>query len=566
MEDDTSEQQGMVEGVAAISGSTSSTAIPAYPTTDIAQPSASTPIPNQPSTGASESSTLTAAAATRPRVSLSYADQPRRDRSENVSSSATNPVDAAVRSAHRRSQSGARRGLNQRRASMEASTAPQTSGAFRRSISLFRSSESGPIDPMQEPRRSIAKRPDELHLSDRDPHKPSHQGKWWKHQRRAIPFAAPYERSGVVIDQAATLRDWMVPGPLTFGYGQWWYLVFAQGVIAMLISGAINFGVAVALYRTQPTIDVWTFNRQTVAGDMGVTVIIQQIVSFIITSSLVHHDLYAGPIGPLRRPWPPLLHLPSTPGPEGRWLGVRMPEDVQREEKNCRMGRAEGKSKLNGWWWWFVRAVLTGSERNDLLAAGISWRQRLERLVWTAAQGFFLCCLSFWWYWPLAIAIVAPIYGGRELAGTWIPMIIKLLFGGILSLLTNPIMALMAMGAESSVRRCYPELEIWQPFGGSEDFAQWKVEHGVVDAAEMGEASAVEGSVMTLEQQGTVLHSHSAGSSDDQEMVQAGGSGFAAAQNEKVSSGYQLSHLLERRITEEPSAAISRDANHEKEG
>lgn len=410
---------------------------------------------------------------------------------------------------------------------------------------------------MQEPRRSISKRPDELHLAERDPHKAKHVA--GEPYRRAIPFAAPYARSGVVIDQPATLRDWVVPGPLTFGYGQWWYLVFGQSIVAALISGAINFGVAVALYHSQPTIDIWTFDRQTVAGDMGVTVIIQQIVSLIITSSLVHHDLYAGPIGPFRRPWPPLLHLPSTPKPEGHWLGARMPEDVQRDGASCRMGRSEGKSKKNGWWWWFVRAVLTGSERNDLLAAGISWRQRLERLMWTAAQGFFLCCLTFWWYWPLAIAIAAPIYEHRELAHTWVPMIIKLLYGAILSLLTNPIMALMAMGAESSVRRCYPELPIWYPFGGREDFEQWKVEHGVVDAAELGEAG-VEGADSPVLGDTVV---HSAGSSDDQDAVpEARGDGVVTT--EKV--GYQSSNLLERRITEEPSAAVARGVDEGKQG
>ena len=393
---------------------------------------------------------------------------------------------------------------------------------------------------MKEPRRSISKRPDELHLAERDPHTSKHTAE--KPYRRAIPFAAPYARSGVVIDQPATLRDWIVPGPLTFGYGQWWYLVFGQSIVAAIISGAINFGVAVALYRTQPTIDIWTFDRQTVAGDMGVTVIIQQIVSFIITSSLVHHDLYAGPIGPLRRPWPPLLHLPSTPKPEGHWLGARMRGE---EATPCRMGRSQGRSRINGWSWWFVRAILTGSERNDLLAAGISWRQRLERVVWTAAQGFALCCLTFWWYWPIAIAIVAPIYEHRELAGTWVPMIIKLLYGAILSLLTNPIMALMAMGAESSVRRAYPELQIWEPFGGKEDFERWKVEHGVSESREQAEVTE---------------QARSESSSADE--TDAGDGHAGQATTEKV--GYQSSNLLERRITEEPTAALTRAGDLEK--
>ncbi|CBQ70588.1 conserved hypothetical protein [Sporisorium reilianum SRZ2] len=533
----------------AIATTSSSNAIPTYPTTDVAQPSASTGILNADASATAHSSAAASTtAAARPRVSLSYpAERPPRDRSGgNASGAADAHDDTAEDSArpsrsrsaahsHRRSQS-AKRSLSQSRTSLDAA-ASKTGGAIRRSMSLIRPAQSSaPIDPMQEPRRSISKRPDELHLAERDPHTAKHVA-GEPPLRRAIPFAAPYARSGVVIDQPATLRDWIVPGPLTFGYGQWWYLVCGQSIVAALISGAINFGVAVALYHSQPTINIWTFDRQTVAGDMGVTVIIQQIVSFVITSSLVHHDLYAGPIGPLRRPWPPLLHLPSTPRPEGHWLGARMPEDVQRDKAPCRMGRSEGKSRKNGWWWWFVRAVLTGSERNDLLAAGISWRQRLERLVWTAAQGFFLCCLTFWWYWPLAIAIVAPIYEHRELAHTWVPMIIKLLFGAILSLLTNPLMALMAMGAESSVRRCYPELDMWGPFGGREDFAQWKVEHGVVDAAELGEAES------------PVVRS-AAASSDEQDVG-------AAEAAEK--GAYQSGSLLVRRITEEPNAAVARE-------
>lgn len=537
-------------------GASSSDQIPAYLASDIVPPSASTGILNSSGSATADASNFTATAATsRPRVSLSYAaaERPNRDRSGHASVATDDHDDdleepmrvshsqSKTRS-HRRSQS-IKRSFSQSRTSFDA-TVTRTSGAIRRSLSIGRPSQSGPIDPMQEPRRSISKRRDELHLAERDPHKNRHN-KGEPH-RRAIPFAAPYARSGVIIDQAATLRDWIVPGPLTFGHGQWWYLVCGQSFVAAVISGAINFAVAVALYRSQPTINIWTFNRQTVAGDMGVTVIIQQIVSFIITSSLTHHDLYAGPIGPLRRPWPPLLHLPSTPKPAGHWLGTRMPEDVDRDGQECRMGRSSGKSRLNGWWWWFVRAVLTGSERNDLLAVGISWRQRLERLLWTAVQGFFLCCLTFWWYWPLAIAIVAPIYEHRELAHTWIPMIIKLLYGAILSLLTNPIIALMAMGAESSVRRCYPELEIWQPFGGKEDFEQWKVEHGVEDAAELGEVGV--GGVPDARD--TMGNTPSGSTSDDQSA--------APVASEKVAN-YRSANLLERRITEEPSAVVTRE-------
>lgn len=524
----------------------SSTAIPVYPDSNIAKPATNLGILQH--SRVSQEAFNSAASARQSRMSLSYVDQTRPDRSLNASTSANVNIEERKGGSHRRSQSAVRTSMDAERS--------RPSNAFRRSISFVRrQGPTEPIDPMQEPRRSIGKRPNETGLAGRDPYNdPSKiQPGWWKHRRRAVPFAAPYEHSGVVIDQPATLRDWKIPGPLTAGTGQWLYLVLGQSLVAAIISGSINFGVAVALYRTQPRVRIWPFDQQTVAGDMGVTIIIQQIVSFIITSALVHHDLYTGPIGPLRRPWPPLLHLPSTPTPEGHWLGIRMPSDVPREKNNCRMGRSEGQTKLNGYFWWFVRAILTGSERNDLLATGISWRQRLERLIWTAAQGFFLCVLTFWWYWPIAIAIVAPIYEHRDVAGTWVPMIIKLLYGAILSLLTNPIMALMAMGAEVSVRRCYPELEIWQPFGGREDFVRWKIEQGVVDEAELGEVEGEQGEMRQESQSSGSLRAQ-----DDAQAMSSEKPRHGAAE-----SRHQHGNELGRRIAEEPGV-ILREVESEK--
>lgn len=376
------------------------------------------------------------------------------------------------------------------RPSGDAGPRRSASGA-RRSISLSgltRSTGAHP-NPLKEPRRSIGKRPEEFDLRARDSRNGHKVFKREKDLVRDVPFAAPYAKSGVVLSSPASWSDFKVPGPLTLGHGQWWYLIAGQSIVAAVISGAINFAVGCATYnKYQPPTELrfWQWIPVPLAGDMGVTVIVQQIVSMIITSALVHHDLTDGPIGPLRRPWPPLMHLPSTPSPTGSWLGCRMSADVP-DEKPLYMGKAEGQSKLKQYWWWLVRAFLMGSERNDILAKGISWRQRCERILWTAAQGFVLCLLTFPWFWPISIAIVAPIYEHRNLAGTWIPPIVKLLYGAIMGLLTNPIIALLAMGAESSVRRAYPELDIWQPFGGEADYQAWLAEQNIAgDEVEIG--------------------------------------------------------------------------------
>ncbi|PWN25567.1 hypothetical protein BDZ90DRAFT_234011 [Jaminaea rosea] len=342
-----------------------------------------------------------------------------------------------------------------------------------------------PVDPLREPRRSIRRRPFESTLASHDPHLP-HE-KWYKRAEapRNLAFAAPYPSSGVVLTQPSRWRDWLIPGPIALGRGQFWYLLIGQSLIAAVISGAINFGVACATYNhydpAVTPIYFWKWFPVPLAGDMGVTIIVQQIFSMIITSTLVHNDLSKGPVAPLRRPWPPLMHLPATPNAQGSWLGVRIKSDV-KEGETLYMGKAERSGLVGRYGWWLMRSMFMGSERNDLLAPGITYRQRFERLLWTAFQGFCICLATWWWYWPISIAILAPIYAGRNIAGGFIPALIKLIYGAVLSLLTNPIMALLAMGAESSVRRGYPELEIWRPFGGEEDYDAWLAEQGLTPA------------------------------------------------------------------------------------
>lgn len=218
---------------------------------------------------------------------------------------------------------------------------------------------------------------------------------------------------------------------------------------------------------------------------MGLTVILQQMITMLITSSMVHKDLADGPIiGSLRKPWPPLLHFPSTPSPTGNFFGFKTTSEVSEMKLSpLKMGKAENQSKFKTWFYFILRSVFTGSEKNDILATGITGKKRFQRILWTAAQGLVLSAFTFWWYWPISIAIVAPLYEHREhvLVHSYIAPIVKLLFGGILGLLTNPIFALMAMGAEFNVRRCYPELEIWREFGGEEDTREWRREMGLQD-------------------------------------------------------------------------------------
>ena len=205
---------------------------------------------------------------------------------------------------------------------------------------------------------------------------------------------------------------------------------------------------------------MWALNEKTIAGDMGVTVVIQQIVTYIVTSTLCNFDLRHGTRS-LTRPWPPMMHFPSTSVSTGSWFGVKMPSEVEQSGRRLYMGNAENKSRFVQFCLWFLRATCTGSERNIIFDRGLTPRHRCERVLWTALQGGWWAVISFWWYWPIAIAITAPLYDHKNMHGTWIPPIIKLLFGGIMGMITNPLMAMMALGAECHVHRFYPGHELW---------------------------------------------------------------------------------------------------------
>lgn len=131
---------------------------------------------------------------------------------------------------------------------------------------------------------------------------------------------------------------------------------------------------------------------------MGLTVVIQQAISTLITSGMVHVDMASGTYAPLSRVWPPLLHLPSSPEAHGSPLGTKLASDL-KDGALIPMGRAEGGGVFKRYALWLVRYVCTGSERDDWLAKGLGVKVRVQRILWTVVHGLGLAVLTFWWFW-----------------------------------------------------------------------------------------------------------------------------------------------------------------------
>jgi len=131
--------------------------------------------------------------------------------------------------------------------------------------------------------------------------------------------------------------------------------------------------------------------------------------------------LSIGKIAPLSRPWPsPHLSIAADPA-----------------------ARVSLRHRLR----WLLLYPITGSCTQDVFDFSVGWRHTLYRVFWSAWQGLTLAAAYFLVVWPVAVAATAPRWGGAEMRGTWVPPLMKLVFGAIYGLLFTPLCALVAMGS-----------------------------------------------------------------------------------------------------------------------
>ncbi|GAA5960344.1 hypothetical protein JCM8115_001149 [Rhodotorula mucilaginosa] len=237
-----------------------------------------------------------------------------------------------------------------------------------------------------------------------------------------------------------------LPAPLT--WKQKLYVMGPQMIGAACIDGAANFGVACAMYRTikpTDTITMWDIRHNTIAGDCAVTVFIQVregsphgILTFVISSGMVHVDMRTGKIAAFPYPWPD-TQFAVVAGPD---------PDPSTQSWRQRL-----------WWTFHQRHGLgrglhffSGSHVNDVFDLRLGWKERAVRLFWSVWKGSVLSALYFLVLWPITIAIIAPIWGGKNMAHTWVSEAIKLVFGFVLGFLQTPVCAMIALGSEDSVR------------------------------------------------------------------------------------------------------------------
>ncbi|KAH7306018.1 hypothetical protein B0I35DRAFT_464683 [Stachybotrys elegans] len=185
---------------------------------------------------------------------------------------------------------------------------------------------------------------------------------------------------------------------------QIFYIFVLDGLGGMLLSGGVNFALAYAMYTSQNTeknpIRLFQLPN-TLAGDGAVTIIVQCIMTWFVEMGLVRYDLGNRSVQPIG----------FIPEPSGLWT-----------------------RKL------FMLEPEPGSAPDTQVH-----RSKFITIVQNALRGFLIAVAGFLLLWPIAVGVLStigePRGGDYFYSDRWIPQAFKCILGGLLGLLTTPLMA-----------------------------------------------------------------------------------------------------------------------------
>ncbi|EOR04133.1 hypothetical protein E3P81_00092 [Wallemia ichthyophaga] len=193
-------------------------------------------------------------------------------------------------------------------------------------------------------------------------------------------------------------------------------LITIQTILPSLFTGGINFVIAWGMYKDQAQISWWYFPCP-LSGDLAVTIFIQGTLTYFFTTITLTLDYYAQ----RRVPWH-ALHIPKQlieriPLPAVILLPhIPIPAGTRKDEKLGSVG--------------LIKRFVTSP----------------KSILFTVLSGLLNSAIIFFVVFPVSIAIMAPLIGGREnVAHTWWPEALKGVFGFLLNMVQAPIVSLYAV-------------------------------------------------------------------------------------------------------------------------
>lgn len=263
--------------------------------------------------------------------------------------------------------------------------------------------------------------------------------------RRNIPLPLPAV-------ETTTLTRWHI-----------FYIFGMQGLGSMVLDAGINYALHLLIFARGAAL--WAFVPATLAGDFAMTAIVQCAMTWVIASQLQFLDVRNGLVRPLIvRCLPVQSEVFSFDSPEARRIreagaGCNPPgpcADVEdwadpspqraRPLSASRSLEAGRPTALRRWVRWLARndGIMGAPELDDVPAgaalccarARIIRRQFARGAVWSLP---FLLVL-----WPISVGVSYALYGETYAPGP-LPVAILAAYGGLLGLLTTPLVAAITL-------------------------------------------------------------------------------------------------------------------------
>ncbi|KAK4219857.1 hypothetical protein QBC37DRAFT_408664 [Rhypophila decipiens] len=243
---------------------------------------------------------------------------------------------------------------------------------------------------------------------------------------------------------------------------QIFYIFILDGLGAMILSGAINFAIAYAMYTSSSPAAAGTTTNSVVppptttiillfhlpnslAGDAAVTIVLQTVITWLVEFLLVNRDLERGGVRPVG-----FVGIPRH-GKFVRWFCFLDDGDVLLHQDLDSSSSKKGNNNS--------KTVMESEEREESttrLKLPNFWGAGWVSIIWSQiVRALVVAVVMFLLLWGPCVGILMALGRKDETIGAlgdwvfeqrvWLPQVFKLILGALLALLETPAFAFFWM-------------------------------------------------------------------------------------------------------------------------
>lgn len=210
-----------------------------------------------------------------------------------------------------------------------------------------------------------------------------------------------------------------------WGWFHYVYIIIGQGFISAGISFGLNYGLAILVFRGKPPPTMWYFPLP-MAGDYGVLAIIETLMIYMLSGTLIMLDVKKGMLAPLDPCW-----LKGWWPNRTSWVYWYLrPPEILINFSN---------SDLND-----TTSVSSTSSKSSDLEHSESYKYAL-RIYASIQRAIPWIIFGFFSVWPWFVIGTFVLYGNNNYNSDPQPEYLSALIGGVLAFILTPVLCLVTL-------------------------------------------------------------------------------------------------------------------------